>query len=82
MKNCLTMVLYAKFRLKKGKIVIMSWSGAWRKQEWPKIPHFALKINNCYIHYDADNKKLSLWKILNFSGKFKRKHIKKRSIYG
>ncbi len=75
MKNCLTIVLLAKWRLKQGELVIMSYSGAWRKHEWPVIPHFGLKMGNTIIHYKADNLRLPLHKMLNFGGKIVRKKL-------
>jgi hypothetical protein len=77
MRNCLTVVFTAWWRLKRGRLVIMSWSGAWRSQEWPPVPHFGLKVDDRYIiHYQADATNLPLWQMHNFSGKVKLKRIK------
>lgn len=77
MKNCVTIVLVAWWRLKKNRPVFMGWSGAWRRYEWPKVPHFGLKVDDKYIiHYHASDRNLPLWKMLNFEGKIKRKRIK------
>jgi hypothetical protein len=79
MKNCLTFALYAKWRLKRGKIIIYSWSGAWRKTEWPRTPHFALLIENTIIHYDSlTSSKLPIWKMINFEGRIFRKKSKQK----
>ena len=72
LKNCLTMMVLLRWRLREGKIFIHSWSGAWRKTEWPKTPHFALKTKSHIFNYKADNCNLPIWKILNFSGKIKK----------
>jgi hypothetical protein len=67
-RNCLTFAIYAKWKL-GGKIIIHSWSGAWRKQEWPPIPHFALKKKNgTTVHYLASCKNLPLHKMFDFDG--------------
>jgi hypothetical protein len=68
MRNCITFVLYAKTKL-KGKIEIHSWSGAWRRQEWPVLPHLALKLEDgTLVHYKAHAKNLPLLKMWNFDG--------------
>ena len=78
MRNCLTFVLYAKIKL-KGKIVVHSWSGAWRKQEWPVMPHFAVKLDDGrLVHYKAHAKNLPLWEMWDFDGDvvFERKNLR------
>jgi hypothetical protein len=75
-RNCITFVLYAKYKL-GGKIIIHSWSGAWRKREWPKLPHFALRLKDGkIIHYQAKETNLPLHKMLDFDGTVE--FIKKR----
>jgi hypothetical protein len=77
MRNCVTVVLAARWRLGRGRIILMSWSGAWRSTEWPRVPHFGLKVDNKYIiHYHASDSNLPLHRMLNFYGKVKLKRIK------
>jgi hypothetical protein len=68
MRNCLTFVFFAKLKF-GGKIIVHSWSGAWRKQEWPVMPHFALKTKcGTLVHWKARAKNLPLWKMWDFDG--------------
>jgi hypothetical protein len=76
-RNCLTFVIYARWRLKRGKIVIICWSGAWRKQEWPPLPHLGVQVDDKYIvHYQAHDRNLPLKRILSFKGKPALRRIK------
>jgi hypothetical protein len=62
--------------MKRGKIVIMSWSGAWRKYEWPPLPHLGLLVDDKYIiHYQAYDRNLPLKRIIDFEGKVAIKRV-------
>jgi hypothetical protein len=72
MRNCITIMLIAWVRFRRGRPVIVSWSGAWRSQEWPPVPHIGLLVGDTVVHYDSEDKNLSLVRMLNFNGRVKR----------